>query len=51
MSTLNDIKVEYYIYLMEAEAGALIGFDQYLTENYTQVYDGALNFLGYERTI
>lgn len=47
MITLQDIKDEYYM-LLTINDDVKMGFEQYLRENYTPVYDGQLNFLGYE---
>lgn len=45
MYTLEDVKTEYYVALMEDEHKS---FEEYLRENYVQIYDTALTFLGYE---
>ena len=48
MYTLQYIKDTYY---KELSLGIIDrGFDQYLKENYTQMYDAQLNFIGYSRS-
>jgi hypothetical protein len=47
MNTLQDIKSIYYVSLMGDE---MRGFDQYLRDEWTPIYDGELNFIGYERS-
>lgn len=48
MYTLQNIKDEYYT---ELALGNIYkkSFDDYLRENYQQIYDNDLNFLGWER--
>ena len=46
MYTLQNIKDEYYTLLSNNELENR-DFEKYLKENYVQVYDGNLNFIGY----
>jgi hypothetical protein len=45
--TLQNVKDVYYTDLSFGLTER--GFEQYLKENFTQVYDENLNFIGYER--
>ena len=47
MYTLNQIKDDYYTRLMMGTVGVM-DFEEYLMSRFQRVYDGELNFIGYE---
>ena len=46
--TLQNIKDEFYAYLAQ-DCTLCMSLDQYITDNFEQVYDAELNFIGYQR--